>query len=201
MDIIIDGINALIDDAKNDEEFRRWFQSVGAYMRKVLLEPGYVLEPRCNTEGCEVRDSGRRFYDERYKSHFDHLFDSIGVWFTAVGEDPLIQRFSDDWARFTRDLLFDREGGLKFKPDLWMDIRNVIVPSIVDRVSPFLPVLPTNSLTYSTGRTHPYSASRVYRRFAGSCRREPYPSGPQPLPEPCGDRSVQLYEVFAIQHY
>jgi hypothetical protein len=134
MDIIIDGINALIDDAKNDEEFRRWFQSVGAYMRKVLLEPGYVLEPRCNTEGCEVRDSGRRFYDERYKSHFDHLFDSIGVWFTAVGEDPLIQRFSDDWARFTRDLLFDREGGLKFKPDLWMDIRNVIVPSIVDRV-------------------------------------------------------------------
>ncbi|KAI9441014.1 hypothetical protein H4582DRAFT_2074783 [Lactarius indigo] len=134
MDIIIDAINNLIDHAKTDEEFRRWFQSVGAYSRKVLLEPGYVLEPRCNSEGRGVRDSGRRFYDEKYKSQFDHLFDSIGTWFSAMGEDPLNKRFGDDWARFTHDLLFDREGSLKFKPDLWMDIRKVIIPSIVDRV-------------------------------------------------------------------
>jgi len=134
MDIIIDAINNLIDDAKSDEEFRQWFQSVGAYSRKVLLEPGYVLEPMCNSEGLKVRDSGRRFYDEKYKAHFDHLFDSIGTWFSAMGEDPLNKRFGDDWARFTHDLLFDREGSLKFKPDLWMDIRKVIVPSIVDRI-------------------------------------------------------------------
>ncbi|KAH8992986.1 hypothetical protein EDB92DRAFT_520703 [Lactarius akahatsu] len=134
MDIIIDAINALIDNARTDEEFRRWFQSVGAYSRKVLLEPGYVLEPKCNSEGREVRDSGRRFYDEKYKSQFDHLFDSIGTWFSAMGEDPLNKRFGDDWARLTHDLLFDREGGLKFKPDLWMDIRKVILPAIVDRV-------------------------------------------------------------------
>ncbi|KAH9984085.1 hypothetical protein BJV74DRAFT_848879 [Russula compacta] len=134
MDTIIDAINKLIDDAKNDEEFRRWFQTVDAYARNVLLEPGYVLEPRCNSEGRQVRDSGRRFYDEKYKAHFDRLFDSIGTWFSAMGEDPLNRRFADDWARLTRDLLFDSEGSLKFKPDLWMDIRKVILPSIVDRV-------------------------------------------------------------------
>ena len=184
MDVIIDAINMLIDDARKDEEFRGWFQSVGAYSRKVLLEPGYVLDPKCNSEGCAIRDSGRRFYDEKYKPDFDRLFDSIGTWFGAIGEDPLIKRFSDDWARFTHDLLFDNEGNLKFKPDLWMDIRKIIVPSIVDRVSMFLPVLPTNCLTNYTGRTRPYSASRVYRRFTGSYRREPNPSGPQPLPEP-----------------
>ena len=138
MNIIIDAINTLIDDARSDEEFRQWFQSVGAYSRKVLLDPGYVLEPMCNSEGRKVRDSGRRFYDERYKAHFDHLFDSIGTWFSAMGEDPLNKRFGDDWARFTHDLLFDSEGSLKFKPDLWMDIRKVIVPSIVDRVRSFL---------------------------------------------------------------
>ena len=134
MDIIIDAINDLIDDAKHDEEFRQWFQSVDAYSRKVLLEPGYVLEPVCNSEGCQVRDSGRRFYDERYKSHFDRLFDSIGTWFSAMGKDPLNRRFGDDWARLTRDLLFDSEGSLKFKPDLWTDIRRIILPSIIDRV-------------------------------------------------------------------
>jgi Family of unknown function (DUF5923) len=134
MDIIIDSMDGLIDDTKNDEEFRQWFQSVNAYSRKVLLEPGYVLEPMCNSEGRQVRDSGRRFYDEKYKAHFDRLFDSIGTWFSAMGEDPLNKRFGDDWARLTRDLLFDSEGSLKFKPELWTDIRKVILPSIVDRV-------------------------------------------------------------------
>ncbi len=137
MDIIIDALNSLIDCARTDEELRRWFQSVGAYTRKVLLEPGYVLEPKCGSEGSEIRDSGRHFYDEKYKSQFDHLFDSIGTWFSAMGEDPLNKRFADDWAHFTHDLLFDSEGGLKFKPELWMDIRKVILPSIVDRVRLF----------------------------------------------------------------
>ena len=135
MDVIIGPINDLIDDAKSDEEFRQWFQAVDAYARKLLLEPGYVLEPRCNSEGRQVRESGRRFYSEKYKTHFDRLFDSIGAWFSAMGDDPLNKRFGDDWARLTRDLLFDSEGSLKFKPELWMDIRKVILPSIVDRVS------------------------------------------------------------------
>ncbi|KAI9510806.1 hypothetical protein F5148DRAFT_1176664 [Russula earlei] len=134
MDVIIDAINALIDDAKNDEEFRQWFQAVDAYSRKVLLEPGYVLEPLCNSEGRQVRESGHRFYSEKYMAHFDRLFDSIGTWFSAMSEDPLNKRFGNDWARLTRDLLFDSEGSLKFKPDLWMDVRKVILPSIVERV-------------------------------------------------------------------
>jgi hypothetical protein len=134
MDIIIDAMNDLIDDAKNDEGFHQWFQSVNAYSRKVLLEPGYVLGPGCNSEGRQVRDSGRHFYEEKYKAHFDRLFDSIGTWFSAIAEDPLNKRFGDDWARLTRDLLFDSEGSLKFKPELWTDIRKVILPSIVDRV-------------------------------------------------------------------
>ena len=42
--------------------------------------------------------------------------------------------FGEDWARLTKDLLFDSEGSLKFKPELWMDIRKVILPSIIDQV-------------------------------------------------------------------
>jgi len=40
----------------------------------------------------------------------------------------------------TRDLLFDSEGSLKFKTDLWNDIRSVIVPTLVDKSAtlPFL---------------------------------------------------------------
>jgi hypothetical protein len=99
------------------------------------LEAGYVLEEDCNREGREIRESGRKFWEERYRSHFDNLFDSIGNLFKAMAEDPLNKRFGEDWARLTRDLLFDSEGSLKFKPELWADIRTVFVPTLVDQVS------------------------------------------------------------------
>jgi len=103
-------------------------------VRKVLLEPGFVLEPLCNTQGTDLKESGRKFYDDKYKSLFDDIFSSVGDWFKAMGEDPLNQRFGEDWARLTRDILFDSEGSLKFKPALWNDIRKVILPTLIDRV-------------------------------------------------------------------
>jgi hypothetical protein len=51
-----------------------------------------------------------------------------------MGDDPLNKRFGEDWARLTKDLLFDSEGSLKFKGDLWGDIRQVILPALVNKV-------------------------------------------------------------------
>lgn len=139
MNGVFDASNALIDDARRDEEFRNWFHRLNTYIRKVLLEAGFVLEDDCNREGNQILESGRQFWDQKYKEHFDNLFDAIGKWFSAMGEDPLNKRFGEDWARLTRDLLFDSEGSLKFKTDLWSDIRNVILPMMVQQVG-YLPI-------------------------------------------------------------
>jgi hypothetical protein len=56
---------------------------------QVLLEPGYVLEPDCNTQANKLRESGRVFFQDKYKDHFNNLFSSIGKWFGAMGEDPV----------------------------------------------------------------------------------------------------------------
>ena len=56
-----------------------------------------------------------------------------------MGEDPLNARFGQDWARLTKDLLFDSEGSLKFKPELWRDIRKVILPAVIDKVG-YIPI-------------------------------------------------------------
>ena len=98
-----------------------------------------MLQPQCNDNGRKLRDSGRQFYDGKYKSHFDDVFDSIGSFFTAMGDDPLNARFGQDWARLTKDLLFDSEGSLKFKPELWRDIRKVILPAVIDKVG-YIPI-------------------------------------------------------------
>ena len=56
------------------------------------MEPGFVLEPKCNNEANSLRESGRRFYDDKYKGHFDNLFSTTGDWFRAMGDDPLNKR-------------------------------------------------------------------------------------------------------------
>ncbi|GLB36910.1 putative protein of unknown function (DUF4449) [Lyophyllum shimeji] len=139
MDDILDAFGALADDARRDKELRDWFGAVDGYIRKVLLEPGYVVEPQCNDEANRLREDGRKFYDDKYKEHFDRLFDTTGDWFRAMGEDPINKRFGEDWARLTKDLLFDSEGSLKFKPELWNDVRKVILPQVVDKVG-YIPI-------------------------------------------------------------
>ncbi|PPQ71059.1 hypothetical protein CVT26_011461 [Gymnopilus dilepis] len=139
LDTITSAVDALIDDANRDEALKEWFSAVDLYIRKVLLEPGYVLEPDCNNHANRLREIGRQFYDEKYKNHFDNLFNSISGWFKAMGDDPLNKQFGEDWARLTRDLLFDSEGSLKFKPELWNDIRKVIMPTLIEQVG-YIPI-------------------------------------------------------------
>jgi hypothetical protein len=139
LDIVLDAVDVIINDARHDEALREWFSAVDAYIRKVLLEPGYVIEPECNSHANRLRETGRQFYDQKYQGSFDNLFNSIGTWFKAFGDDPLNKQFGEDWARLTKDLLFDSEGSLKFKADLWSDIRKVIVPTLVEEVG-YIPI-------------------------------------------------------------
>ena len=64
---------------------------------------------------------------------------TVGDWFKQMGEDPLNKRFGEDWARLTKDLLFDSEGSLKFKSNLWDDIRKVILPTVISQVG-YVPI-------------------------------------------------------------
>ena len=141
-----------------------------SYGKQVLLEPGYILDDQCNAQGNKLRQSGKRFYDDKYKEHFDYLFESVGNWFGGMKEDPvrffpssfsasnsdficeifqINHQFGEDWARLTRDLLFDNEGSLKFKPELWNDIRKVILPTLIDQVR-FTSCLPKDCINLVT---------------------------------------------------
>ncbi|QRV89055.1 hypothetical protein RhiJN_17073 [Ceratobasidium sp. AG-Ba] len=139
MDPILDATGQLWDDAQKDEGLKAWFRKLDDYVRKVLLEPGYVLQPQCNNRGNEIREEGRAFFDHKYKGHKDNLFNAIQTFFAAMGDDPLNKRFGEDWKRLTRDLLFDVNGGLTFKPQLWSDIRRVILPTLVDQIG-YIPI-------------------------------------------------------------
>ena len=44
MDIVVDAINALVDDTRRDQSLREWFKSVDVYIRKVSLPLRYYIK-------------------------------------------------------------------------------------------------------------------------------------------------------------
>jgi len=134
MDGMQDALDQIYSDSRNDQELRRWFTRLNEYAHRALLEPGWILDDESTHEANELQDSGKYFFTDKYKGHQERLFDEIQLWFQAMGDDPLNIRLGDDVKRFTKDLLFNSEGNLTFKPALWNDIRNVILPTLIRQI-------------------------------------------------------------------
>ncbi|ODN78898.1 hypothetical protein L202_04426 [Cryptococcus amylolentus CBS 6039] len=136
---ILNALDQVYTDIQNDSELRSWFSTFNEYIHKVLLEPGYILDEDSDREAVALRDSGKRFFTDKYKSHQELLFDEVQVWATAFGKDPLNVRLGDDVKRFTKDLLFNSEGNLTFKPKLWNDVRTILLPLLLEQVT-YVPI-------------------------------------------------------------
>lgn len=99
---VMDSVDQMYRDADNDRELQAWYRHANEYLHKVLLEPGYILDDDSTREGEKLRDDGRRFFEDKYKDHFNTLGDEIQRFFLAMGDDPLNQRFGEDWKRLTK---------------------------------------------------------------------------------------------------
>ncbi|WWC93737.1 hypothetical protein V866_000573 [Kwoniella sp. B9012] len=139
MDGITDALDQIYTDAQNDEHLRGYFTRLNDYVHRVLLEPGYILEDESDKEAAQLREDGKSFFTDKYKGHQERLFDEIQTWFTAFNDDPLNRRFGDDIKRFAKDLLFNSEGDFQFKPKLWNDVRNVVLPTFIRQVG-YIPI-------------------------------------------------------------
>ncbi|WWC90750.1 uncharacterized protein L201_005687 [Kwoniella dendrophila CBS 6074] len=139
MNGITDALDQIYSDAQNDSHLRGYFSRLNDYVHRVLLEPGYILEDESDREATQLREDGKSFFTDKYKGHQERLFDELQVWFTAFNDDPLNRRFGEDIKRFTKDLLFNSEGNLTFKPKLWNDVRSVLLPTFIRQIG-YVPI-------------------------------------------------------------
>lgn len=139
LDPVRNALDQLYTDAKNDQQLKAWWNAIDDYVHAVLLEPGYVMEDECNEHGRALRENGRQFFEGRYKPHWDNLWNQLTSWLKAFNADPLNRRFGEDWKRLTKDILFNEDGKLTFKPKLWNDIRRVILPSLIRNIG-YVPI-------------------------------------------------------------
>ncbi|KAJ1042013.1 hypothetical protein NDA10_002991 [Ustilago hordei] len=138
---IIDAVDQLYTDAQNDPELRQWFQRLNTYIRKCLQEPGFIMKDEANTEARQITESGKKFFvaadgrpQGKYVPHKDALFQEITHFAKSMGTDPLNKKLGDNIQQIVKDLFLNSEGGLTFKPHLWSDIRDPILPELLSHV-------------------------------------------------------------------
>jgi hypothetical protein len=137
---IFNATDRIWEDAQHDEALKGWWSKLSAFARKSLLEPGFIISPQFDNQWNALRDEGSQLFNGRYKDHKDHLFDAISAFFKSFADDPLNKRFGEDWTRLTKHLLFGEDGkSLSYKPQLWKDVRSVILPQLVQQVG-YIPI-------------------------------------------------------------
>ena len=139
MDDMLDAADALISDANNDPEFSRWAKHLDQFIRKCLLQQGYILEDESTEEWNKLQDQGQYFLNDRYKKHTDRLNDEITRWFNYMGNDPDSVAFGSKVQKLFIDLGQDENGNVHFKRHLLSDVTDVIIPGFFENLR-YVPV-------------------------------------------------------------
>ncbi|KAL7945854.1 hypothetical protein V8C42DRAFT_45707 [Trichoderma barbatum] len=132
-------IGQIYKDADRDQELRDWFKQVDAYIRRCLLEQGYVLEDASTEEWNRLYDKGRYLLREKYRSHTDRVIDELKFVADQFDHDPQNKAFGSAVQKLFKDLGNDENGKPTFKPHLVKDLTEVILPAIFENIA-YVPI-------------------------------------------------------------
>lgn len=138
-DDLIDSVNQIYRDADADPEFRNFFKSLDAYIRKCLQQVGFILEDRATEEYNQLHRQGEYLLREKYKDHTDRIVDEIKYFGEQFDKDPQNKAFGKSLEKLFKDLGQDSSGTPTFKPDLLRDLRDVILPGFFQSVG-YIPI-------------------------------------------------------------
>jgi hypothetical protein len=109
--LIMNRLNTVAEDARNDKELHAWWSRLAKYVRNLLLEPGYVTEPKSETDGRKLLDEARQFYGSgssteatsvnvsesgvvtesatpgKYRVHLDNFLDGLNEYLTGISNN------------------------------------------------------------------------------------------------------------------
>ncbi|KAL7935202.1 hypothetical protein V8C35DRAFT_298777 [Trichoderma chlorosporum] len=132
-------IGQIYKDADRDRELRDWFKQVDIYIRKCLLEQGYVLEDASTDEWNRLYDHGRYLLREKYRSHTDRVIDEVKFITDQFDHDPQNKAFGLAIQKLFKDLGNDENGKAAFKPHLIKDLTEVIIPGVFENIA-YVPI-------------------------------------------------------------
>lgn len=134
-----DSINQIYKDAEKDNELRDFFQHLDSYIRRCLLEQGYILEDESSREWDHLYDQGRYMLREKYRTHTDRVVDEIKFIADQFDQDAQNTRFANSVQKLFTTLGNDENGKPVFKPHLIKDLTEVILPGIFTHAA-YIPI-------------------------------------------------------------
>lgn len=134
LDDLFDALNDLYADADRDPELKNYFKSINGYVRRVLREKGYILQPDSTHEYNRLVDQGRFLLRDRYREHTDHVIDEARFFSEQFAEDPESQKFGAAIQKFFQNLGTDDDGEPVFKKHLFDDVTQIILPQIFEDI-------------------------------------------------------------------
>ncbi|KAK9366573.1 hypothetical protein V1509DRAFT_629410 [Lipomyces kononenkoae] len=139
LDDLLDTFRDLYVDSDKDPVLKKWFRDLGAYIRKVLREEGYILSDMAQDEFNDIYDRGNEIFTHRYGDYSDQFEYEFTYLIEQFQADPLNKKFGDSITTMFHDVATDEKGKLVFKKHLVNDITNVIVPRLFEKIR-YLPL-------------------------------------------------------------
>jgi hypothetical protein len=140
LDPIFDSVQNIWNDAKEDEQFRAWWERAGIFTRKTLMEPGFILSPQFNNQSQTIfHDEAKEFFDVRYQPQRELFVNSVKDWADGWTTDRLNKQLADQWAGLLKDLLMGENGNLVWKAGVSHLIRmesQYSCPIVMERCPP-----------------------------------------------------------------
>lgn len=134
-----EAIGQIYRDADNDRELKDWFKSMDSYIRRCLLQQGYILEEQSTREWDQLYDQGRYLLRNKYRGHTDRVVDEIKFLAQEFDHDPQNHAFAESLTKLFKDLGNDKDGKPVFKPHLLKDLRDVILPAALENIA-YIPI-------------------------------------------------------------
>ena len=99
--------------------------------RKALQEKGWAQTDECGQDWNKLYDHGVFLLRHRYRDHTNRVIDEVKFIGDQFNQDPQNKAFGDSMQKLFTDLGHNQEGKVAFKKHLLVDIRDVILPGLL----------------------------------------------------------------------
>ncbi|KAH7118211.1 hypothetical protein B0J13DRAFT_613117 [Dactylonectria estremocensis] len=134
-----ESIGQIYEEAEKDPELRDWFKALNKYIRRCLLEQGFILDDTSSQQWNQLYERGRYLLREKYHSHTNRIVDEIKFIADQFDQDAQNKAFAQSLTKLFKDLGQDAEGKPVFKPHLIKDLTETILPSVLKNIA-YIPI-------------------------------------------------------------
>jgi hypothetical protein len=139
MDPLLRSIDAAMAHVQQDDQVSAWFRRAQDYVQQLFQRRAYLVHDQSTTRGVELLRAGRGFLKHPYRGLYERVLDEWRAFTDAMRRDQLTQRLVHDVVRVHAGLLLDDQGTVVLKRGLVNDVRNVLLPLVVEQVQ-FVPL-------------------------------------------------------------